>query len=970
MNYDEIWEKSCNYKIQQKYEEFIPLLEYLNENCCKNKINALEIGCNTGGTSYAFASICENLISVDLNRFEEWTAIKAEKTNINFQVFDSHSEKFKSFLKSLNVKFDFIMVDGDHTERGAYEDYILACQYLAPGGVIGFHDILDTDYHRKLNCLVTPAWEAAKRDNHYKATEIVCLKKENPNNDKSPFLKNMPEFDNWGGIGVVQLKEKLNLSNVTAVIIDCVNFEQAAKAIETMQGYADFAKIKYFNHIENISGEDVVESIKIDKINNIRDYNEFVIKQLHNYIETDYCMIFQWDGFILNPDAWDNEYLNYDYIGAPWWFHYDKNVGNGGFCIRTKKLMEFVSKLPTPENYTEDVFICRDNYQLLIDNGFKFAPYELAEKFSIENGKWDGQLGFHDFKITNISNWQQQREKTAVCFGDVGDVIYSIPTFRALQVKKIILDTRNVDKHGQRFKMDEPSCRMLRLLLEKQGFKVEVKDNWKIIDVDYEIDDFRMKSGVDLFTTHLGESIGKTFNTEIDMSEKFLEVEPLPIADIVINRSKRYRNINFDYYSLLQNCTDKNIVFLVSKEEYLSFKKLMKLTNIVYYPTVNFYEAAQIIAGAKVFIGNQSACYAIAEGLKVNRIQETCLYVPNCLGQSDNSIDVESSHDLQYAKIELHKWLDLPIPEPQIIPDKVLLYTTCYVGNEYGLNRMQDWINYYSGYKDKFAATHAIAIDDGSPMKWLSKLECVTIHQLTFKQPNEMSMTSLQMPSSAELDEPGVHILRFPDRLGRPSHHLFPGWWRSYSFGSMVANMFEFDKFIFIESDSYIIPNSELWEFIRNRNNEFGSCWCPSSNYREPSIQWCDKSNFYKIQAFWHNRGILKKDFWYRIEQSSYTYLPEFVLPFSNDLSVVKQFKGDRYGDDGFRDFPDNLDFICNVTDISLDMQFHRLENIKTKKLGRILQEQIQADRIRIEIEKIEEKLNQEAVSVSSVWLK
>ena len=104
-------------------------------------------------------------------------------------------------------------------------------------------------------------------------------------------------------------------------------------------------------------------------------------------------------------------FLNYDYIGAPWPKEWEKimdrpsRVGNGGFSLRSKKIMETVSKLEYNPQYnstadrTEDNFICLQNFHLLQTMGIKFAPVELASKFSFENpteeNSIDNTFGFH-----------------------------------------------------------------------------------------------------------------------------------------------------------------------------------------------------------------------------------------------------------------------------------------------------------------------------------------------------------------------------------------------------------------------------------------------------------------------------------------------------------------------------------------------------------------------------------------------
>jgi hypothetical protein len=42
-------------------------------------------------------------------------------------------------------------------------------------------------------------------------------------------------------------------------------------------------------------------------------------------------------------------------------------------------------------------------------------------------------------------------------------------------------------------------------------------------------------------------------------------------------------------------------------------------------------ELAHLIAGSSLFIGNQSVSMTIAEGLKHPRIQEACLWLPDCI---------------------------------------------------------------------------------------------------------------------------------------------------------------------------------------------------------------------------------------------------------------------------------------------------------------------------------------------------
>jgi len=190
---------------------------------------------------------------------------------------------------------------------------------------------------------------------------------------------------------------KLNLKDITLFGVDTLDFSRLLKAATVCSSYANFGNIIL------LSNNDVT-------INNINDYSKFIIKDLPQYIKSEYVLIIQHDGFILNPSAWTDEFLEYDYIGAPWYpGSYTNIVGNGGFSLRSKKLIDRVSQL-CYNNGNEDLFICNNNYQLLCDENFKFAPVELAKNFSVENIPWNGSFGFHDLRHTNINNWTDKQK--------------------------------------------------------------------------------------------------------------------------------------------------------------------------------------------------------------------------------------------------------------------------------------------------------------------------------------------------------------------------------------------------------------------------------------------------------------------------------------------------------------------------------------------------------------------------------
>ena len=179
--------------------------------------------------------------------------------------------------------------------------------------------------------------------------------------------------------------EKLQLKNITLVIIDSMNLERAQIALNICEKYIDFGDVKLLTDLEDLKDKRIV---KIEKIDSIKKYSTFCIKELNNYVNTDYCLLIQYDGFVLNHNLWKSEFLDYDYIGAPVYNHSGELCLNGGFSLRSKKLLTILQdsniKTDLLDKIGEDYFISFVNRQYLTERGIKFPEHNIAESFSIE----------------------------------------------------------------------------------------------------------------------------------------------------------------------------------------------------------------------------------------------------------------------------------------------------------------------------------------------------------------------------------------------------------------------------------------------------------------------------------------------------------------------------------------------------------------------------------------------------------
>lgn len=137
--------------------------------------------------------------------------------------------------------------------------------------------------------------------------------------------------------------------------------------------------------------------VGIEKISSREEYSHFICSQLSRHCTRSHMLLIQWDGFVIDAARWDDEFLNFDYIGAPWPQFADGNtVGNGGFSLRSKRLLDIVASRFAP-SHPEDVFICRHwRERLEAHHGIRFAPHTLAERFSRERHLGgEPTFGFH-----------------------------------------------------------------------------------------------------------------------------------------------------------------------------------------------------------------------------------------------------------------------------------------------------------------------------------------------------------------------------------------------------------------------------------------------------------------------------------------------------------------------------------------------------------------------------------------------
>jgi hypothetical protein len=232
--------------------------------------------------------------------------------------------------------------------------------------------------------------------------------------------------------------------------------------------------------------------------------------------------------------------------------------------------------------------------------------------------------------------------------GNAGDVIYALPTIKKiheitgvpvclyLRLDKPLPDPifSNTSHSMGAVMINANTANKLIILLTTQSYisNIDVYTDQKIhIDLDF----FRSKT-LPLNNANIARWCGYVTGVTPELWRPWLFVTPKTSFNdkIIVARSERYRNSTINY-SFLKNYD--NVLFIGIKSEYEDMKK--SIPNLKLYDTYSFLEIAQIIAGCKFFIGNQSFPYAIAEALKAPRILEAYYHVPHVIPEGENAHD-------------------------------------------------------------------------------------------------------------------------------------------------------------------------------------------------------------------------------------------------------------------------------------------------------------------------------------------
>lgn len=192
---------------------------------------------------------------------------------------------------------------------------------------------------------------------------------------------------------------RIDLPDVTLVAVSSIALDLTVAALQRSMQECRFGQVLLFS--DRVPGGEDMAGITWRQITPLasRDaYSHFMLRELHRHVATGFALCVQWDGYVLDRGGWRDSFLDYDYIGAPWpHFSDGHTVGNGGFSLRSRRLMAICADQPDYPSAAEDVTICRIwRPRLEQDFGLRFAPEAEARQFAFErHAARGGEFGFH-----------------------------------------------------------------------------------------------------------------------------------------------------------------------------------------------------------------------------------------------------------------------------------------------------------------------------------------------------------------------------------------------------------------------------------------------------------------------------------------------------------------------------------------------------------------------------------------------
>lgn len=190
----------------------------------------------------------------------------------------------------------------------------------------------------------------------------------------------------------------VHLPNVTLICNTWYKMPESILAIQKTLEQITPAEVVFVSaiHVELPFNARIYPTVKMS----YERQSEWFIKEYYKIFNTSHALNIHWDGYVLNGDFWDDEWLKLDYLGARWDREHEYTVGNGACCLKSKRFCETIANAEFIKNFhPDDEQVCV-HYRPILEKeyGMKYGTKEQADRFSFEQvAPKQKTFGFHNY---------------------------------------------------------------------------------------------------------------------------------------------------------------------------------------------------------------------------------------------------------------------------------------------------------------------------------------------------------------------------------------------------------------------------------------------------------------------------------------------------------------------------------------------------------------------------------------------
>jgi Protein of unknown function (DUF5672) len=232
----------------------------------------------------------------------------------------------------------------------------------------------------------------------------------------------------------------LDLPNVTLLFVETRAHKITKRVIDDACAKINFGEVLIFTDKPDLIPIPGARYIEVRDFPDKREAGQFYYQHACSEIKTDFALMLEWDAGIKDVSMWSDGFLQYDYIGAPWNVAANeignKDVGNGGFTLMSKRLGAFLHQHARNFPVTTDWDLCRNQRQRLEREGkFRWPTREVAQKFAWELTTMPEGGRVFGFHATFTWPWMLSRDEVILRAGLMTETPYLISKMGPL-VKK------------------------------------------------------------------------------------------------------------------------------------------------------------------------------------------------------------------------------------------------------------------------------------------------------------------------------------------------------------------------------------------------------------------------------------------------------------------------------------------------------------------------------------------------------